>query len=120
MRTISPVLEVQAVAVKATPKHSAPLALPLDFELTHGQKALLSGPSGCGKTTFLNAIVGLHPLHEGNVVLLGEFNISKTSVSTRQKLLRSDISYVGQELVAFPGLTVKEYLEFNLQVCKKK
>lgn len=120
MRTVSPVLEVQAVAVKATPKHSAPLALPLDFELTHGQKALLSGPSGCGKTTFLNAIVGLHPLHEGNVVLLGEFNISKTSVSTRQKLLRSDISYVGQELVAFPGLTVKEYLEFNLQVCKKK
>lgn len=120
MRTVSPVLEVQAVAVKATPKHSAPLALPLDFELTRGQKALLSGPSGCGKTTFLNAIVGLHPLHEGNVVLLGEFNISKTSVSTRQKLLRSDISYVGQELVAFPGLTVKEYLEFNLQVCKKK
>lgn len=120
MRTVSPVLEVQAVAVKATPKHSAPLALPLDFELAHGQKALLSGPSGCGKTTFLNAIVGLHPLHEGNVVLLGEFNISKTSVSTRQKLLRSDISYVGQELVAFPGLTVKEYLEFNLQICKNK
>ena len=120
MRTVSPVLEVQAVTVKATPRHSSPLALPLDFELTRGQKALLSGPSGCGKTTFLNAIVGLHPLHEGNVVLLNEFNISKTSVSTRQKLLRSDISYVGQELVAFPGLTVKEYLEFNLQICKKE
>ena len=53
-------------------------------------------------------------------MLLNEFNISKTSVSTRQKLLRSDISYVGQELVAFPGLTVKEYLEFNLQICKKE
>ena len=55
MRTVSPVLEVQAVTVKATPRHS-PLALPLDFELTHGQKALLSGPSGCGKTTFLNVV----------------------------------------------------------------
>ena len=40
-------------------------------------------------------------------------------MSTRQKLLRSNISYAGQELFPFPGLTVKEYLEFNLQLCNK-
>lgn len=62
----------------------------------------------------------MHPLNEGNVALLDEFDVSKISVSTRQKLLRSNISYVGQELFPFPGLTVKEYLEFNLQICNKK
>lgn len=36
---------------------------------TAGKMTAINGPSGSGKTTLINALIGVHPLHEGRIFL---------------------------------------------------
>lgn len=110
------VLKASDITFAASLSTDKPLAAPLTFDVPSGTVTLVSGPSGCGKSTLLNTLVGIHPLRSGKVTLFGDTAISGIGKSKRQKLLRSRIAYVGQDLHAFPGLTVSNYVEFNQRI----
>jgi zinc/manganese transport system ATP-binding protein len=42
-----------------------------DLEVAHGEFVVVLGPNGAGKTTLLRVLLGLHPLTEGDVEVLG-------------------------------------------------
>lgn len=62
------------------------------------------GASGCGKTTLLSCILGMMPLDEGEIVLLGQ--------KLRSKDIYRSIGFMPQEIALTGDLTVKETLYF--------
>lgn len=81
------VLAPRPPAVEATPVEGLPAALRLrdagavrggqviwrhaDLEVAPGEFVVVLGPNGAGKTTLLRALLGLQPLFEGEVAVLG-------------------------------------------------
>src|SRR5881628_220148 len=43
----------------------------VDLTVSQGEFVAIVGPSGCGKTTFLNAVDGLVPINDGDLLLDG-------------------------------------------------
>ena len=77
----------------------------------HDQKAnVLIGYSGCGKTSVLNAISG-YILFDGEIYL-NEQNILDIAVQKR------NISYVSQEIVLYPHLTIYDNIAYPLKLLK--
>ena len=77
----------------------------------HDQKInVLVGFSGCGKTSILNAISG-YILFDGDIYLNGQ-NILDIAVQKR------NISYVSQEIVLYPHLTVYDNIAYPLKLLK--
>ncbi|WP_374071520.1 ATP-binding cassette domain-containing protein [Corynebacterium belfantii] len=107
---------VQDATVSTSDQSPKPLCEPVSFELSSGSKLLITGRSGCGKTSFLNALIGFQKLHSGSVTLFDEFDVSRISVRSRQKLLRSKIAYVEQSPSPFSGMTAIEFMEFNQRI----
>ena len=64
----------------------------------------LLGPSGAGKTTLIRAILGLQPVSDGNVEVLGR--------RSDQPALHAEIGYVTQALSVYTDLTVKENIQY--------
>ncbi len=92
-----------------------------DIELTvpKGQCTCLMGRNGVGKTTLLNGIMGLLPIHSGDMALKGN-SIIRLAAEKRAAI---GIGYVPQGRQIFPLLTVQENLEIGLstgRVKKKK
>ncbi|WP_092535229.1 ABC transporter ATP-binding protein [Actinomyces ruminicola] len=77
---------------------------PASFTLRSGQALALVGVNGAGKSTLLRTCVGLLPLVEGEVTLLGRVPDSRSS---RQR--RAVARDMGEESF-FPTLTVAEHL----------
>lgn len=71
---------------------------------------VLIGYSGCGKTSLLNAISG-YILFDGEIYL-DEKNIKDIAVQKR------NISYVNQEIVLYPHLTVYDNIAYPLKLLK--
>ena len=71
---------------------------------------VLLGFSGCGKTSILNAISG-YILFDGEIFLNGT-NILDIAVQKR------NISYVSQEIVLYPHLTVYDNISYPLKLLK--
>ena len=71
---------------------------------------VLLGFSGCGKTSILNAISG-YILFDGEIFLNGT-NILDIAVQKR------NISYVSQEIVLYPHLTVYDNIAYPLKLLK--
>ena len=71
---------------------------------------VLLGFSGCGKTSILNAISG-YILFDGEIFLNGT-NILDFAVQKR------NISYVSQEIVLYPHLTVYDNIAYPLKLLK--
>ncbi len=65
------------------------------------------GRNGVGKTSLLKAIIGYHPISDGDIKIDG-LTISSLPPHTRAV---NGIAYVPQERDVFPMLTVKENLE---------
>ena len=77
----------------------------------HDQKVnVLIGYSGCGKTSILNAISG-YILFDGEMYL-DEHDILDIAVQKR------NISYVSQEIVLYPHLTVYDNIAYPLKLLK--
>lgn len=80
----------------------------LTLEIGDGEFVSLLGPSGCGKTTTLRCIAGLERQDEGDIYI-GDSLINDLSVPDR------NIAMVFQFPVVYPGMTVRENLEFPLR-----
>ena len=77
----------------------------------HSQKTnALLGYSGCGKTSILNAISG-YILFDGEIYL-DDKNILDIAVQKR------NISYVSQDIVLYPHLTVYDNIAYPLRLLK--
>ncbi|WP_152053770.1 ATP-binding cassette domain-containing protein [Tautonia marina] len=81
----------------------------VSLEVPSGDYGVLMGRTGCGKTTILEAIIGLRKVHGGRILLHG-------AEVTYQNPAARGVGYVPQDGALFAGMTVREHLEFALQI----
>ncbi len=70
---------------------------------------MLLGPTGAGKTVLLECVAGLHPVDSGEVLINGQR-------ATFLPPERRNLSYVPQDYVLFPHLSVFENIAFGLRL----
>ncbi|MEJ2467572.1 MAG: ATP-binding cassette domain-containing protein, partial [Campylobacterales bacterium] len=78
----------------------------VDMTLRRGEILGLLGANGAGKTTFIKMLLGLLPIDEGELSLLGE---QIHSARDRRKL-KSRLGYVSQHFALYDELSVRENL----------
>jgi heme exporter protein A len=83
----------------------------LSFSLQSGQSLLLQGENGSGKTTLLRILLGFLPPDAGRVL----WQKAADTVSLRQNLL-----YFGHLPALQPLLSVRDNLQFFLQLAQQK
>jgi ABC-type multidrug transport system ATPase subunit len=69
------------------------------------------GKNGAGKSTIFKALTNVIRPTSGDVLL------NNKSVQSDFSTVRQDLGYCPQEDALFPGLTIKEHLEFYCQIC---
>jgi len=87
----------------------------LGLEVPDGSCTCLMGRNGVGKTTTLKCIMGLLPLHGGEI----RFGDTLLSAQPAESRARLGIGYVPQGREIFPRLTVDENLRIGLAVNRK-
>jgi len=98
-------IEVQNLTVR-----QGTFTLPkVSFRIERGQYAVLMGKSGTGKTTILEAICGLRKSSSGKI-WIGDVDVSDWSPADR------NIGYMPQDLALFPTMSVRENLEFAINI----
>ncbi len=83
----------------------------VNLSMAPGEFIALLGPSGCGKTTVLRALSGLESISDGRILVDGA-DVANTPVNRR------DIGMVFQAYSLFPHMTVRQNVEFGLQMRK--
>jgi ABC-type nitrate/sulfonate/bicarbonate transport system ATPase subunit len=94
---------------KAYPNGNTGTTLVLDnlsFDVTEGELLSILGPSGCGKTTLLKIIAGLLEPDDGQILIDGQ------KVETGH----NRVGYIFQQESLFPWRTVRQNVEFGLEV----
>lgn len=97
---------ISIIAIKAlTVKLGSYTALDsITLDLPAGKILGFIGPSGAGKTTLIRSIVGRQKISGGTITVLGK--------SAGNKLLRSRVRYMTQELSVYIDLTAAENLRY--------
>ena len=87
----------------------------VSFDLFEGETLGVVGESGCGKSTLARAIIGLAPIHSGDVIWRGE-NIAGISGSEIRDI-RQDIQMIFQDPLASlnPRMTVGDIISEPLR-----
>jgi ribosome-dependent ATPase len=78
----------------------------IDMQLKRGEILGLLGANGAGKTTFIKMLLGLYPIDEGELTLLGK---PIRSGKDRQDL-KAKIGYVSQHFALYKDMTIRENL----------
>jgi len=78
----------------------------VDMELKRGEILGLLGANGAGKTTFIKMLLGLYPIDEGELMLLGK----PIQSGKDRRGLKSKIGYVSQHFALYKDMTVRENL----------
>jgi ABC-type sugar transport system ATPase subunit len=81
----------------------------VSFRVERGQYAVVMGKTGIGKTSILECICGLRSVAAGRILISG------VDVTGWPPADRS-IGYTPQDLALFPTLTVRQHLEFAMQI----
>jgi branched-chain amino acid transport system ATP-binding protein len=89
---------------------AVPAVRGLSFEVGRGEIVGLIGPNGAGKSTTLHAIVGLVPIHDGDVRLGGRSLRGRRP----EAIARSGLALVPEGRRIFAGFTVEENLRLGL------
>lgn len=87
----------------------------IDLQIEQGEFTAVVGPSGCGKTTLMNMIGGLDTPTEGTVKVNGKL-IKDLKSSALIDFRLHNIGFVFQAYNLLPVLTVKENIEFIMQL----
>ena len=88
-----------------------PVIKDLNLEIKDEEFMVLVGPSGCGKSTALRMIAGLEEITAGKISI-GDRVVNDLPPKER------DIAMVFQSYALYPHMTVRENLEFGLQIRK--
>lgn len=83
----------------------------INLKIQEGEFFSLLGPSGCGKTTLLRIIAGLETHSQGKIILDG---VQIDDLPAQQR----PFNMVFQRYALFPHLTVRENLNFGLEIKK--
>ena len=78
----------------------------ISFDIQEGEFLSILGPSGCGKTTLLKIIAGLLEPDEGEILIEGEV----------VEPGHNRVGYIFQQESLFPWRTVRQNIEFGLEV----
>lgn len=81
----------------------------VDLRVETGEYFVVLGPTGAGKTVLLECIAGLWRLDRGEVWLEGR-NVTNLDPELR------NVSYVPQDYVLFPHMSLRDNIEFSLVV----
>ncbi|KAL7435504.1 hypothetical protein ACHAXM_005193 [Skeletonema potamos] len=76
-----------------------PLFFNFNLTIEPGQSVALVGPSGSGKSTIAKFIMRFYDIDEGNIIIDDNYPLTSLNVSW----WRSQIGYVAQEPILFPG-----------------
>ena len=87
----------------------------IDLTFQEGEFAAIVGPSGSGKTTLLNIMGGLDEPSEG-IILIDGINITELSGRKKTQFRMKNIGFVFQSFNLIPVFTVKENIEFIMQL----
>lgn len=87
----------------------------IDLEIEKGEFTAIVGPSGCGKTTLMNLLGGLDEPSEGEVIINGKL-INSLKPGQLINFRLHNIGFVFQAYNLLPVLTVKENIEFIMQL----
>ncbi len=84
-------------------KSGRPLFFDFNLTIEPGQSVALVGPSGSGKSTIAKFIMRFYDIDEGEIIIDDRYPLTSLNVSW----WRSQIGYVAQEPILFPG-TIRE------------
>jgi ABC-type lipoprotein export system ATPase subunit len=87
----------------------------INLHLDGGERLALTGPSGSGKTTLLNCLGGIDRPDSGQILLFGK-SIETLPPEELALLRRSRIGTIFQFFHLLPTLSVRENVEFPLQL----
>ena len=88
---------------------AAPAVSHVSLRVEQGEMVVVVGPNGAGKTTLINALAGLHPLADGELVVNGK----KISRLPRHRFCDEGIALVPEGRRLFTEMTVRENLELG-------
>lgn len=94
---------------------SVPVLKGVSLELEEGERVALMGPSGSGKSTLLNCIGGIDR-PDGGSIQVGDVQLDQLDEEERCRLRRDTVSTVFQFFHLLPTLSVRENIEFPLQL----
>lgn len=81
----------------------------IQLAIGSGECHVIVGPTGSGKTFLLETLIGLRPMESGTIRIDGQ-DVTAFPPNRRQ------ISYVPQDTCLFPTLTVRQNIQFGLDL----
>jgi ABC-2 type transport system ATP-binding protein len=82
----------------------------VSFSVRRGEIIGLLGPNGSGKTTIMRVLTGYFPPTTGHARVAG-FDVGEQSLALRQR-----IGYLPENVVLYPDMRVRRFLEFCLDM----
>ncbi|MBY3307953.1 sn-glycerol-3-phosphate ABC transporter ATP-binding protein UgpC [Rhizobium laguerreae] len=83
----------------------------VSVDIPDGEFVILVGPSGCGKSTLLRMIAGLEEITAGDIAIGGAV-VNDVAPKSR------DIAMVFQSYALYPHMTIRQNMEFALELKK--